>query len=731
MRILLVRVFVRVALAVGILVPLVGLWPELLHLTPDVNDGAFHLGVTRNTIAAIREGLNPLDFWVPTWLSGFPLFHYYQPAPYLLMAALHFVSGGAIPLLLLHRAVTIVALALFPLTNYAALRWLQQPRETAACAALLSWLISAHGGYGIELESFTWSGWGLFTQAVALPLLPLALAAGYQAIHRQRRTLGSAALVAATLLAHVLYGYIAAISLVLVPFMVFGSDDMRRRAIGLGRFGAQIFALTTFFVVPLVRDGAYHAKSLYDAAEKFDSHGARVILGWLFSGALFDYHRLPVLTGLIAVGLYFATRDWLERRDDVHGWFACGFMLWLALYFGRATWGALVDLLPLSRGLHMERLSSGVDLFALWLAAIALGRLVRWCIDGWSPATQSAVAIGIIALLAPMFVERTRYLTQNARNVALAQQRFEREAPGFEPILRELRSHPGRVYAGRSGNWGSKYKVGDVQVYHLLSAAAIAQLANAPFSWALSTDFQMQLDWPDRATYELYDTDYVLTDQPQHVQPGSRLLVLSSRHYLFRLDSEGPFGIVSTPLKIVGSSDTTWYATATWARSNWPAVRALAQLEFIPDGAGSIRTIRMLDPFRYVTEGSDEPHNIFDTPSVFADEPPPAPRGVLRDAMVSRQNAQVTAEMEEPGVVVFKATYHPAWRAFVDGIATPTLVLTPGLIGVHVPAGRHSLRLAYQPGWLKVGLLLSGVLIALALDRWWAVRGRADGGGAA
>ena len=43
--------------------------------------------------AAIREGANPLDFWVPTWLCGFPLFRYYQPGPYLLLAALALTAG--------------------------------------------------------------------------------------------------------------------------------------------------------------------------------------------------------------------------------------------------------------------------------------------------------------------------------------------------------------------------------------------------------------------------------------------------------------------------------------------------------------------------------------------------------------------------------------------------------------------------------------------------------------
>ena len=47
-------------------------------------------------------------------------------------------------------------------------------------------------------------------------------------------------------------------------------------------FGFSPTGRIAFFVVPLMLHSAYHAKSLYDEAAKFDSHGAKVILTWLF-----------------------------------------------------------------------------------------------------------------------------------------------------------------------------------------------------------------------------------------------------------------------------------------------------------------------------------------------------------------------------------------------------------------------------------------------------------------
>jgi uncharacterized membrane protein YfhO len=102
---------------------------------------------------------------------------------------------------------------------------------------------------------------------------------------------------------------------------------------------------------------------------------------------------------------------------------------------------------------------------------------------------------------------------------------------------------------------------------------------------------------------------------------------------------------------------------------------------------------------------------------VFVQPAPPPARGAVKDVALSRQEASATVEMQAPGVMLFKATYHPGWRAWVDGAPASTMVLTPGFIGVQVPAGQHTLHLAYRAGWSKVVLLLVGILLAIAIDR--------------
>jgi uncharacterized membrane protein YfhO len=66
--------------------------------------------------------------------------------------------------------------------------------------------------------------------------------------------------------------------------------------------------------------------------------------------------------------------------------------------------------------------------------------------------------------------------------------------------------------------------------------------------------------------------------------------------------------------------------------------------------------------------------------------------------------------------MLFKATYHPNWHAELDGKQVQTMLLSPGFIGVRVPAGSHTLRMTYDSGWLKMILLLLGPAAAFWIE---------------
>ncbi|MFH1487217.1 MAG: glycosyltransferase family 39 protein, partial [Chloroflexota bacterium] len=70
------------------------------------------------------------------------------------------------------------------------------------------------------------------------------------------------------------------------------------------------------------------------------------------------------------------------------------------------------------------------------------------------------------------------------------------------------------------------------------------------------------------------------------------------------------------------------------------------------------------------------------------------------------------------------------WRAYVDDVATDTVMLMPSYVGVKVPSGAHHVRVEYQPGRLRGTFLFTGlmVLMLIALAEWrprdlaWSMR---------
>jgi len=98
------------------------------------------------------------------------------------------------------------------------------------------------------------------------------------------------------------------------------------------------------------------------------------VLRGLVVGHLFDFGRIPSLTYLAAVGFGICLLRWRNERYLIP---IAIFTLWLMLYFGRATWGSLMDVLPLSREIHMNRFVGGVHLGGIFFIAVALAAPVR------------------------------------------------------------------------------------------------------------------------------------------------------------------------------------------------------------------------------------------------------------------------------------------------------------------------------------------------------------------
>ena len=119
-----------------------------------------------------------------------------------------------------------------------------------------------------------------------------------------------------------------------------------------------VIAVASSFLVPFFLDLDYLNRSVWADPTRYDSYGHSVLLSRLIGGHLFDgFNRVPMLGILAAVGFAVCLLRWRDARYLVP---IAIFLLWMMLYFGRPTWGSLVDLLPMSRDIHMNRFIGGV-----------------------------------------------------------------------------------------------------------------------------------------------------------------------------------------------------------------------------------------------------------------------------------------------------------------------------------------------------------------------------------
>ncbi|MDW8309061.1 MAG: hypothetical protein RMK20_06780, partial [Verrucomicrobiales bacterium] len=95
----------------------------------------------------------------------------------------------------------------------------------------------------------------------------------------------------------------------------------------------------------------------------------------------------------------------------------------------------------------------------------------------------------------------------------------------------------------------------------------------------------------------------------------------------------------------------------------------------------------------------------------------------VRNARFEMQRVAFEVEADAPALVVIAQTWYPAWRARLDGQATPLLRANYAFQAVEVPPGAHRVELRYEDGAFRVGAGLSA-LAWLGCVVGWAWRGR-------
>jgi hypothetical protein len=87
---------------------------------------------------------------------------------------------------------------------------------------------------------------------------------------------------------------------------------------------------------------------------------------------------------------------------------------------------------------------------------------------------------------------------------------------------------------------------------------------------------------------------------------------------------------------------------------------------------------------------------------------------------------EIEAELDRPGLLVVADLWYPGWKAEVDGQPAPILRANHTLRGVELPAGKHQVRMVYEPAsfWLGVrwAAAASVCLLGWCGLSWWTSR---------
>lgn len=666
-----------VAIAVGF-----NLWLLRAEILPVLypNDASVHLSMVRWALDRIREGHLPFDGWYPYLGLGSSLFHHYQSLPHTLTAALGLAIGPDWAF-----SITLyVLLASWPISVYFGARLLGWERWVAAAAALVSPLLVSTPGYGYELGSYAWRGYGMWSQLWAMWLMPLAWGFSWRAVSQSKPTRYAVAALVVGLTAafHFLSGYLA--FLVLGVWVLVRPSEFRKR---LGRaalvgFGALL--IISWVVVPLLLDSRWTSQSQYLRGQYwFDSFGARKVLAWLFTGQLFDGTRtIPVISLLVGVGTLVCISRF--RRDERARALLGVMLLSLLLFFGRPTLGPVLKVLPGSSDLLLHRYLMGVHMAGIllagvggaWLGLMALGFLRRLMPHVAPLATAAAVVVLGLGILAPAWAERWgAFARQDGEWIRQQRTADATQGAAIRSLVQEAKARgPGRMYSGMLKGRCNDYRLGTVPICEALLAYDADGLGFSLRTTSLSSDFEVNFDETNPAHYNLFDVRYVIL--PVGRQPSVPATLIDQRGggALWQVNTSGYLDVVDTvPPPVVADRSNLYQQAGFFLQSD------------------------LLRQGRYPTiafaGGPASP------PTLSGAVQPSGPAGSVQFEDAALADGVVTAQVvaNRPAMVILKSSFDPRWEVTVDGVRLAPQMVAPSFVGRTVPAGPHTIVFRYHP----------------------------------
>ncbi len=679
-----------------------------------LNDSSINEQMVRSASRLLQHGQLPLTSWFPYLGLGSPQYLHYQSLPAIVTGAVGLLVGDDVAF----RWSLYLLLSLWPLSVYMGGRLFGINRAGSACAAAMSPFLMSAAHVGYEQPAYLALGYGVWSQLWASLTLPLAWGFSWRAIRQGRHFAPAVALIALTMALHFETGYLAVIPVLLWPLLPGPplSARVRRAAVVLG---GSLLA-SAWVTVPLIAERTWAAKNAVLQGTSFvDGYGAPKVLGWLASGRLLDWGRLPVVTAFTGVGVAVAVGT--RRRDQNLLALLIALAACLVLSFGRTTFGSLVGLLPGSGDIFFRRFMMGAQLSGLLLAGVG----AAWCMARVRPSLDrvtdkfdasttlrrvaSGSALGVLGLLvlSPAWTQLSGLEHRNAAAVT-QQQKSDRTAGGeVNRLVAFVGAHrDGRVYAGQPTNWGNSFTVGAVPVFKYLESRDVDEVGYTLRTSSLMTGPEYYFNDANPSDYALFGVSYLILPSRRQPPVPAHRRKCSGEYCLWRVSTGGYFHVGQVIGTLTADRTNVGTRSIPLLQSQLPQDGAYLRVMFGRKAGGNVRL-----PTR------ERGRSVGRVQASSAD--------------LSAGEAATTVTMRKPGVVVLSASFDPGWHATVDGRKEPTIMIAPALVGVRLGAGSHRIEFqyvgygGYAPLFALCFVSLAVLLVADMTRR--QARPRADG----
>lgn len=656
--------------------------PELISGVPAKNDSSLHLLMVHAASDALRDGHNPFDFWIPQLEMGFPQFLYYQHLPHVAVVALHRVFFGAVGLEQLFHIVQYLMLVCLPITVAWSMRRIGfSPAATAVGAAVSTLLAGGHMSF--DYNSYIWRGPGLYTQLWGMHLSFLALASLSYTVNEGRGYVKTSLLLAALALSHLVYASMMGVTSLVVVFVGADRRTLLPRLARLAVAGSIAIALAAYMLWPFLQSSRLYMSTSPGAGRDSSGPVGRAVRSMLL-GRYLDSRRLPVLTLLAAFGMVVA----MMRRGRPRMLALVGLLVWLVLFVGRPMLGPLATLLPTRLSFVSYRFVGTVGMFAILVIGVAGEALWHAVarVPRVSPRVRPVILLVLIGLLfTPALIDRVELYNGNRTLIAEARAALASN-PEIHAVLDSVVAHPGgRVFAGLRRSWGGRLQVGQtLRVIDLVKARQLPIVGEPYQGLALNSGLTFNFLDGNPGLYDAYDIRTVITSATSKVPPFLTPWFRNARYAVWRVPGTGIASYVQILQRQPASTQRELYRGNTpWFRSNAPAEHQAIRWDYMtPAGSHTARQ-------------------------------PCADGGRTLEERVESQRIALVVECDVASALMLKMSYHPHWKVRVDGIETPTYMVSPSFIGFDLSPGRHTIDAAYVPSPSKVPLLALGVLTLL------------------